>query len=139
MREEALANAKREALERAQTHIKSVTKVENFMLSYDLIESGAEGFVTILESKDHGITTDNRYHYWIRAEVEYALKSADDSKDPSFDLVKDEKAPLTVHVWTEKKVYKAGEKIQIFVQGNKDFYARVVYQDVEKNLIQLFF
>jgi len=137
MREEALANAKREALERAQTYIQSVTKVENFILSYDLIQSGAEGYVTVLESKDHGITSDNRYHYWIRAEVEYALKAQQDKKAMSADLVKDENAPLTVYVWAEKKEYRAGEKIRIFIQGNKDFYARVVYRDVQGKLLQL--
>ena len=137
MREEALANAKREALERAQTYIKSVTKVENFMLEYDLIQTGAEGFVRVLESKDHGITSDNRYHYWIKAEVEYSLESARDRKDLSVDLIKNENAPLTVYIWTEKKEYKAGEKIRVFLQGNKDFYARVVYRDVSGNLLQL--
>ena len=137
MREEALANAKREALERAQTYIKSVTKVENFMLEYDLIQSGAEGFVKVLESKDHGITADNRYHYWIKAEVEYSLESDRDRRDLSADLIKNEKAPLTVYIWTEKKEYREGEKIRIFLQGNKDFYARVVYRDVSGNLLQL--
>jgi len=137
MREEALTNAKRDALERAQTYIKSLTKVENFQLSYDLIQSEAEGFITILESKDHGIMSDNRYRYWIKAEVEYSLEPPKGIIDLSAALVKDANAPLTVHVWTEKGEYKAGEKILVYLQGNKDFYARVVYRDVQGNLIQL--
>jgi hypothetical protein len=55
VRREAFANARRQALENAESHIKSQTKVENFQLQYDLIESGAEGVVKVLEQKDFGI------------------------------------------------------------------------------------
>lgn len=137
IRQEALTNAKRNALESAQTYIQSLSKVENFQLAYDLIITGTEGFVNILESKDHGITTDNRYRYWIKAEVEYALKAPENKSDLAADLAKDENAPLTVYVWTEKPDYTSGEKIRIFLQGNKDFYARVVYRDAQGNLLQL--
>lgn len=137
LREDALANAKREALERASTYVESMTKVENFQLTYDVIQSQAAGTVQVLESKDHGVTDDNRYHYWIKAEVEYSLAPAGNKADLSADLVKDVNAPLTVHVWTEKPEYLAGQSIKIFVQGNKDFYARVVYRDVQGNLAQL--
>jgi hypothetical protein len=137
MREEALANAKREALERAQTYIRSISKVENFQLSYDFIQNQAEGAIRILESNDHGITDDNRYHYWIKAEVEYSLKPPEGKADLSSDLTKNPDAPLTVYVWTEKSEYQAGEKIHVFLQGNKDFFARVAYRDVQGNLLQL--
>ncbi len=137
MREEALTNAKREALERAQTYIQSISKVENFQLSYDFIQNQAEGAIRILESNDHGITDDNRYHYWIKAEVEYSLKPPEGKADLSSDLTKNPDAPLTVYVWTEKSEYQAGEKIHVFLQGNKDFFARVAYRDVQGNLLQL--
>lgn len=137
MREEALTNAKRMALEQAQTYISSQSKVKNFQLEYDVVISEAEGAVRILENKDHGITGDNRYHTWIKAEVTYDLKPSGDDAKTTEDLVKDPDAPLTVHVWPEKTDYQAGEKIQIFMQGNKDFYARVVYRDVQGNLLQL--
>lgn len=45
--------------------------------------------------------------------------------------------PLEVRVWTEHKTYKAGQAIKIFLKGNKDFYARIVYRDVDGNLVQL--
>lgn len=135
MRKEAMENAKRFALEQAQVYIKSFTKVENAVLSYDLIESGAEGYVKILESKDHGLTSDNRYHVWIKAEVEYALQPPQNGT--SANLSTSEQAPLTVSVWTDKAGYQAGEQVQIFLQGNKDYYARVVYQDAAGNFLQL--
>lgn len=137
LREEALAEAKSQALERAQTYIKSVTIVENFQLSYDLIQSEAEGVVRILESEDRGISDDNRYLYWIKAEVEYSLNPPEGGTDISADFVQDVDAPLTVAIWTDKPEYRAGEKIRIFIQGNKDFYARIVYRDVQGNLLQL--
>ncbi|MBT3360559.1 MAG: DUF4384 domain-containing protein [Rhodospirillales bacterium] len=45
--------------------------------------------------------------------------------------------PLKVTVWTESKAYRSGETIKVFVKGNKDFFARVVYRDVGGNLVQL--
>jgi len=131
LREEALSNAKREALERAQTYIKSFTKVENFTLTYDLVQSGAEGYIKILESKDYGITKDNRYHYWIKAEVEYMIKNH------KIDPITSGKAPLTISVWTEKTEYKTDEDIRIFLKGNKDFYATIVYENASGKLLQL--
>ncbi len=74
VRREAFANARRQALENAESHIKSQTKVENFQLQYDLIESGAEGVVKVLEQKDFGIENNSRYHVWIKAEVTYVLR-----------------------------------------------------------------
>jgi len=135
LREEALAQAKREALEKGQTFIKSVSTVENFQLTYDLIQSAAEGYVKILESKDIGITQDNRYHYWVKAEIEYRLQSPESSVQKALDA--DPGAPLTVTVLTNKENYRKGENIKIFLKGNKDFYARVLYIDAQGSKLQL--
>jgi hypothetical protein len=107
----AFANAKRQALESARTHIQSKTKVENFQLEYDLVMSDAEGTVTLLEQKDHGVEDNVRYHVWIKAEVEYHLRP--------------------------KKVKSAQETIEIFIQGNKDFFARIVNIMPDGKIIQL--
>ncbi|NIA31403.1 MAG: DUF4384 domain-containing protein [Actinobacteria bacterium] len=135
LREQALAAAKREALQKGQTYIKSFTKVENFQLSYDLIQSQAEGYVKILDSKDYGITKDNRYHYWIKAEIEYRLKPP--ASGAAKTVLTNSAAPLSVSVWTEKTAYKEGDKIKIFLKGNKDFYARVIYIDSKNHILQL--
>ncbi len=171
IREEALTNAKREAMEHADVYIKSVTRVENMKLSYDLIETETEGVVRIIDSNDLGVTSDQRYHYRIKAEISYKINTpvydngkvqnhAVDSTVQQVQLVEadttliyqqealgsdrfetvlleNQNAPLTVKVWTNKAEYQAGEEVQIYLKGNKDFYARVVYMDVEKNLIQL--
>lgn len=136
IREEALANAKRQALERAQTHIRSVTKVENFMLTYDLVQSAAEGTVRVLESQDHGVTGDNRYHYWIKAEVQYVINPPEEIEQ-DIKTADDPTAPLTVSVWTEKTEYRTGDEIHILLKGNKEFYATIVYRNAAGRGIQI--
>jgi hypothetical protein len=131
-RSEAFALAKRQALEAARSHIKSLTKVENMELKYDLVKSGAEGAVKLLEQKDLGIEDGSRYHVWVRAEVEYVLNPLDDSQE-----MQKTKAPLTVEVWTEKKRYNDGEEIKIHVRGNRDWHGVVVNQSANGDLVQL--
>jgi len=130
----AFANAKRQAVEMVRTYIQSKTKVENFVLKSDKIISSAEGAVTILEQKDHGIEENTRYHVWIKAEVEYGLKPIG-QEDEGHEM--DPDAPLTVKVWTSKKEFKEGDSIVIFVQGNRNFYARIVNISSNGEIIQL--
>lgn len=130
----AFANAKRQAVEMARTYIQSKTKVENFVLKSDKITASAEGAVTILEQKDHGVEDNTRYHVWIKAEVEYGMKPKEQgAKGHEMDA----DAPLTVKVWTSKKQYKDGDNINIFVQGNRNFYARIVNISSDGTIIQL--
>ena len=135
IRQEAFANARRQALENAETHIKSQTRVENYQLQYDLIESGAEGVVKVLEQKDLGIENNSRYHVWIRAEVTYVLRPAAEPAKQKALMSPD--APLTVKIWTEQKNYRHGEYITIYMEGNRDFYARIVNISSDGKVIQL--
>ena len=134
-RKAAFANAKRQAVENARTYIISSTIVEDFVVKKDLIKGTAEGAVTILEQKDFGIENNQRYHVWIKAEVEYGLKQKEQKiiTDTAFN----KEAPLTVKVWTPIKNYKAGENIVIYIQGNRDYYARVVDITSTGDIIQL--
>ena len=130
----AFANAKRQAVESAQTYIQSKTKVVDFELKSDKITATTEGAVTVLEQKDHGIENNARYHVWIKAEVEFSLKSDAAARNDS-DM--DQDALLTVKVWTSKKMYADGESIEIYVRGNRDFYARIVDMTSNGDIIQL--
>jgi hypothetical protein len=131
----AFAQAKRQALEAGKTYIQSKTKVKDFEVEYDMVWSDAEGAVTVLERKDIGVEDNTRYHVWIKAEVEYVLKPKREGLGQTILLGKD--APLTVKVWTSKKQYTDGENIEIYVQGNRDFYARIVDIAPTGNIIQL--
>lgn len=142
-REAALTNAKRQALAMAETTISSKTLVENFVLVSDVVEGSAAGTVKVLEQKDFGIEENRRYHVWIRAEVFYAFQphppatAADRPGADAADWLMDRKAPLTVRVWTSQKAYRQGQKIEIFLIGNRDFYARMVDITPGGEIIQL--
>ena len=136
LRAKSFANAKRQALEMAETYIRSKTKVADGKLAYDLIWSDAQGAVTVLEQKDMGIEKNNRYHVWIRAEVRYALTSRP-SNEPAAAAVMAENAPLTVKVWSDRKHYRQGKFMTLFIQGNRDFYARIVDVAPDGKIIQL--
>jgi hypothetical protein len=134
-REAAFSNAKRQAVEMAKTYISTRTKVVNLETEYDIILSKSEGAVSILEQKDLGVEKNTRYHVWIKAEVEYSVvpKSGLDIAA----ALENKNAPLTVKIWTAKKQYRRGEVIQIFMQGNRDYYARIININTEGNIIQL--
>lgn len=145
IREAAFADARRRALGAAAQWVQSYSQVENFELKVNLVESAAVGQVRVLESKDHGIQPDNRYKVWIKAEVAYDLREPEALRartsavkdDPANDPMMRPDAPLSVRVWSVKKAYKAGEHLEIYLRGNKDFYARIFLQDVAGNTIQL--
>ncbi len=134
----AFANARRQAVEMAKTYISSKTKVKDLMTEYDLIFSESEGTVTVLAQKDYGVENNTRYHVWIKAEVEYGIKPKGKSahQDPEKGTIL-KSGLLTVSVWTKKKIYKKNEPIHIYIQGNRDFYARIVNIDLHGNIIQL--
>jgi len=138
LREAALNNAKQQALKNAQTYIRSRTEVENFILKSDEVLINSEGTVTVLEMKDNGIQDNSRYHIWIKAEVEYEL-GAGDSPAPAAVSQSENPAvgPLTVKVWSTKAKYRTGEKIEIYIQGNQDFYARIVDITSTGDIVQL--
>lgn len=46
-------------------------------------------------------------------------------------------APLEVKVWSDKQSYRAGEMINLYIQGNKDFYGKVVNMTSSGQIIQL--
>jgi hypothetical protein len=89
LKQEAIADAKRKALESAWTKIQSYSKMKNFELVVDIVQSEASGFVRVLNMKDSGLE-GNRYHVWIKAEVNYSLQPA--------STVKKEKEKLSADV-----------------------------------------
>ncbi len=142
VRNAAIITAKRQAVERAKTYIESITTVENFEVTQDRIKGKSHGSVTVLEMKDLGVEDNTRYHVWIRAEVEYGIKPSGEQAggNLSADLSGthlDPHAPLTVKVWTSKKEYRAGDHIIVYMQGNRDFYARIVDITSNGDIIQL--
>jgi len=139
-RELAMAETKRKAAEMALTHIKSETEVKNAIVSSDIINAYAKAKVRVIEEMEKG---------WFRTEYAgecYKVKiKAEVTPDPDSlrkvfkggTLFDDPNAPLTVKLWTDKKQYKIGEKITIYLKGNKPFFTRIIYKDAANHLIQL--
>ena len=131
-RKAAFLNAKRQAVEMAQTYIQSHTSVENFVLKKDAVAGSAEGAVTVLEQKDLGVEDNTRYHVWIRAEVTYEPQTPAAGHQPM-----DGTAPLSIRLWSTRPHYRQGERIELFIQGNRDFHARIVDFTSDGNIVQL--
>jgi hypothetical protein len=134
----AMADAKRNAAERAMTYLKSETQVKDFELEKDLLSAYSNAQVKIIQQLESSWYKDpsagDCYKTKLKAEVipdEKAMKSA--AKDNADDL----NAPLRVSLWTDKGEYKKGDKIKVYLKGNKPFYASVLYKDVKGAVLQL--
>jgi hypothetical protein len=129
----ALAEAKRNAVESVLTYVSSATEVKNFELQKDLISAYTNATVSVIETLEKDC-----YKIKLKAEVipdEKAMKKA--SEKASDAILDDPSLPLAVKVWTDKASYHTGEKIKIYLKGNKPFFARVIYRDAAKNSLQL--
>ncbi|MBE9546328.1 MAG: DUF4384 domain-containing protein [Proteobacteria bacterium] len=122
LRHGALSIAKRKALESARKYLESGTKGK-----YEIVKNRHGKFITVLDKKDFGIENSSRYHVRLKTEVRYRQKNS----------TMEEAAPLTVKIWTDKKKYKEGEQINIYIEGNRDFYAKIVKMGASGDIVQL--
>ena len=137
--DEALANAKKRAVDFAATYIKSESRVKDFELEKDLVEAYSRATVKVLEEKKFWIKDPSLgecCQVKIKAEVipedavmERISKEKGRMEDPS--------APLHVEVWGDKKTYKESEHVKIYIKGNKPFHARVVCRMSDGQVLQL--
>jgi hypothetical protein len=138
--QEALANAKKRAVEHAATYIKSESRVKDFELEKDLVEAYSNATVRVIQELNRTWYRDASLgdccQVKIKAEVipdneamEKISKGKGQMDDPS--------APLNVQLWTDKKEYKKGDKFKIYIRGNKPFYARILHKGVNGELLQL--
>jgi hypothetical protein len=136
----ALTDAKKKAVEYASTYLRSETDVKNFVVEKDLVSAFAGATVKIVQELDRSWYKDpssgDCYKIKIKAEIipdekmmTALAKNMTASDDPA--------APLNIKVWTDKKEYKGGDKIKVYLKGNKPFYARVVYKEAGGGLVQI--
>jgi hypothetical protein len=137
----ALADAKKRAVEFVSTYLKSETEVKNFVLEKDLLSAYAHAEVKIIQELEKSWYKDpssgDCCKLKIKAEVvpdAGAMERMSTANAAAFD---DPSAPLSARVWTDKKEYKAGEKVKVYLKANKPFYGRLVYKDASGALIQL--
>ncbi len=133
-RQLALTDARRNAAEAAQTSVKSFSKVDNYLLVEDLIESYSEANVetlTILSEQSNG----SCIAISIRAEV--TPQKNLDQKFITEELLADPTIPLTVKLWSGKPTYGISESMAIYIKSNKPFYGRLLYTMNDGTTLQL--
>ena len=138
--DEALANARKNAVEFAAVHIRSQAEYRDSLLQEDLLQAFAAGRATILEVLESSWYQDPRsgdcYRLKVWAEVvpdEVALEKAAQGKP----LADDPTAPLQVKAWTDRPEYREGEHLKVYLRANKPFHGRVVYLDAAGQPVQL--
>lgn len=136
----AMADAKRKAAEFAATYIKSETHLKDLALEKDLLSAYANATVKVIQEIERVWYKDpaagDCCRIKIKADVIPDEKLMEQvSKDKRF--LDDPGSPLTVTAWTNKKEYRKGEKIRIYMKGNKPFHAAVLYKDAAGQILQL--
>ena len=135
----AMQEAKRKAAEYASTYIKSETQMQDYVLEKDLVSAYTKAMIKIIQELDKSWYNDTAsgqcYKIKIKAEVVPDEKSM--KKMENKDFSDDPAAPLTVKVYTDRESYKKGEKIKIFLKGNRPFYANIIYKNAEGQALQL--
>jgi hypothetical protein len=134
----AMSDAKRIAIESVQTFVSTSTEVQDFELKKDLVIAYTNARVEVIEELGKGWYKDpgqgDCYKVKIKADVipdEKAMKKVNDI------ALDDPTLPLTVKVWSDKAAYSEGEKMKIYLKGNKPFFAKVIYRDAGNKEIQL--
>lgn len=137
---EALSDAKRKAVEYASTYLQSETRVKDLQVEKDLVQAYAQATVKIIEEIEKSWHKDaasgDCFKLKVKAEVIPDNKTMAQITQNK-NVVDNPHAPLHVQIWTGKKEYRQSEKIKIYMKGNKPFYARVLYKDVQGRLLQL--
>src|SRR6185369_14419804 len=138
----AFKDAKRKASESAVTYIQAETHLKDAMLEKDILSAYTNSQVKVIQEflkewyKEGSL--GDCYRVKLKVEVvpdELSMKKL--TRKKTVALLDDSSAPLSVKVWSDKPKYAKGEKIRVFVKGNRPFYGRVVYQDASGGLIQI--
>ncbi len=136
----ALEAAKRNAIEFASTYMTSETHVKDFELEKDLVSAYANATVKIIKELEKGWYNDAKsgdcFRIKIKAEVIPDEKAMEKGSKRN-DVADDPAAPLHVRLWTDKKEYERGDRMRIYIKGNKPFYARVIYKDAAGKNVQI--
>lgn len=138
----ALTDARRKGGDAALIYIQAETKIKDAMLEKDLINAYSNAQIKLIAEllkewfKDPA--SGDCYRVKLKLEVTPDEKAmAELTKKKGIELLDDPAAPLTVKVWTNKEQYRDGEKIKLYLKGNRPFYGKVVYRDASGALAQI--
>ncbi len=136
----ALEAAKRNAIEFASTYMTSETHVKDFELEKDLVSAYANATVKVIKELEKSWYKDVNAGDCFRVKIKVEVipdKKAMDKVSKRKDVADDPSAPLHVRLWTDKKEYERGDRMRIYIKGNKPFYARVIYMDAAGKMVQI--
>jgi len=136
----AIIDAKRNAVESVKTYISSATEMKDFTLQKDLVSAYANAKVEVIETLEKSWYKDpamgDCFKVTLKTEIIPDEKFVKSEKTGDVGL-DDPSLPLVVKIWTNKLEYREGEKIKIYLKGNKPYFARVIYRDAAKKNLQL--
>lgn len=118
------------------TEIHKDDQVIDEKLFSDLVEAYSKAEVRVLDTVEKSWDDVNEC-YFVKMRLEIIPKEPPVKVQNQLDNLDNPTIPLVVKVWTDKPQYNKGDRINIFVKGNKPFFARVVYKDINGNLLQL--
>ena len=135
-RKQALAGllnrGRQTALEKTRNRLLELGK---FGLDFDLVRTPA-GFVRILQQQETLPGKGERPHIWIEAETGFVPKERKTGNRPDAALL-DRADLLDVRIWTDRKEYEEGKTVILYLQGNRDFYGKVIQIDMKGAVLQL--
>jgi hypothetical protein len=135
-RKKALAGLLNRGRQTAQEKTRNrLLELGKFGLDFDLVRTPA-GFVQILQQQETLPGKGEPPHIWIEAETGFVLKEKKTGNRPDAALL-DRADLLDVRIWTDRKEYEEGKTVTLYLQGNRDFYGKVIQIDAKGAVFQL--
>lgn len=105
-------------------------------LDFELVKTPT-GFLTVLKRAEiPGRNKGEQSFLWVETESRFIVKCNQNGKRPETKTL-DKAYLLDVRIWTDKKEYKEGQKIVLYLQGNRNFYGKVIRIDAQGNVCQI--
>ena len=127
-----LNRGRQAALEKARNRLLELGK---FGLDFNLVRTSA-GFVQLLRQQETIAGKGDHPHLWLEAETGFVLTDKKTGGRPEAALL-DRADLLDVRIWTDRKEYEEGKTVTLHLQGNRDFYGKVVQIDVKGSVFQI--
>jgi hypothetical protein len=105
-------------------------------LDFELVKTPT-GFLNVLKKAEiPGRNKGEPSFLWIETESRFIVKCDKDGKRPETKTL-DKANLLDVRIWTEKKDYSEGQKIVLYLRGNRNFYGKIIRIDAQGNVCQI--
>jgi hypothetical protein len=129
------AEGKHIAMKRIGLHFSKVKETAP-QLDFELVKT-PKGFLTVLRKEEvPNHSTEKGSFLWMETESRFSVKCRKNGERPETSTF-DKAGLFDARIWTDKKEYEEGQKIVLYVQGNKEFYGKVVKIDTTGHIHQI--